>query len=152
VFADQPVHEVNEIAAAAGVDIVQLSGDEGPEFVAKVDLPVWKALHVGETTLAEELLDRAADYRCAGFLLDTKSAASRGGTGEAFDWTVAAEAARRLPFLLAGGLAPETVASAVEQVEPWGVDVSTGVETDGTKDIEKVRAFIRAAKGAASGR
>jgi phosphoribosylanthranilate isomerase len=70
----------------------------------------------------------------------------------AFDWDVAAELAKRVPFLLAGGLTPENVGAAAAQVEPWGVDVSSGVETNGQKDIEKIRAFVRAAKGARVGR
>ena len=85
-------------------------------------------------------------------MLDTADAAARGGTGESFDWDVAAEVAHRTPFFLAGGLTPENVAEAVRQVRPWAVDVSTGVETGGKKDIEKIRAFIRAAKGVQVGR
>jgi phosphoribosylanthranilate isomerase len=147
VFADMDVAEVNDIADAAGLDLVQLSGEESPEYVRKVDRPVLKALHVAAETDAEALFERAGEYRAAGFLLDTASAAARGGTGQAFDWAVAAEAGRRLPFLLAGGLTPENVAGAIREVEPWGVDVSTGVEKGGKKDIEAIRAFIRAAKG-----
>ena len=80
----------------------------------------------------------------AGLLLDTANPAVLGGTGSSFDWDVAAEVAPRLPFMLAGGLTPENVAEAVERVGPWAVDVSSGVETEGTKDVEKIRAFIRA--------
>lgn len=149
VFADQDIDAVNAYAEAARLDIVQLSGDERPEFVAKVAKPVIKALHIGPGTTADEVAERAAEYRCAGFLLDTAKAGTRGGTGEPFDWSVAAEVARQFPFLLAGGLTPENVARAVGQVSPWGVDVSSGVETAGVKDPERVRAFIRAAKRAA---
>jgi phosphoribosylanthranilate isomerase len=92
------------------------------------------------------------ERRAAGLLLDTVAADARGGTGTSFDWDVAAELGKRVPFLLAGGLTAENVAGAVAQVEPWGVDVSTGVETDGQKDVEKIRAFVRAAKGARVGR
>ncbi|MCC7363579.1 MAG: phosphoribosylanthranilate isomerase [Dehalococcoidia bacterium] len=147
LFADQSVAEVNDIADAAGVDLVQLSGDEDADFVRQVERPVLKAVHIGEQTAAEDVFDRVNGLPAAGLLLDTKSAAARGGTGRTFDWEVATEVARRVPFLLAGGLSPETVAGAIAQVAPWGVDVSTGVETDGKKDIEKIRAFIRAAKG-----
>ncbi|MEX1104359.1 MAG: phosphoribosylanthranilate isomerase [Dehalococcoidia bacterium] len=152
VFADQPLEDVNAIAAAAGVDLVQLSGEETAQFVHDVEHPVLKAIHVGEQADAMDLLDVAVEKRAAALLLDTAFADARGGTGVAFDWDVAAELGKRLPFLLAGGLTPENVAAAVEQVEPWGVDVSTGVETDGKKDIEKIRAFVRAAKGARVGR
>lgn len=152
VFADQPVQDVTSIAAAAGVDLVQLSGDESPDFVRDIGHPVIKTIHVGDDADAMDLLDIAVEKRAAALMLDTASPDARGGTGVAFDWAVAAALAKRVPFLLAGGLTPENVAAAVEQVEPWGVDVSTGVETDGKKDVEKIRAFVRAAKGVRVGR
>ncbi len=147
VFAGQSVAEVNDIADAAGLDLVQLSGGESVEFIRQVERPVLRAVHITAETSADDVFDAINGMRAAGVLLDTASATALGGTGQSFDWTVAAAVSARLPFLLAGGLTPETVAAAIQQVEPWGVDVSTGVETDGIKDIEKVRAFIRAAKG-----
>lgn len=152
VFADQAVAEVNEIADAAGLDLVQLSGGESPDFVRRVERPAIKTLHVAGDMDANDLLEAAGEFRAAGILLDTASPAARGGTGETFDWEVAAGVAVRVPIVLAGGLTPEAVAAAVARVEPWAVDVSSGVETDGKKDIDKVRAFIRAAKGVRVGR
>ena len=147
VFADQPVEDVNGIAEAAGLDLVQLSGGEDDDFAARISLPVIRVIHVAEGAKPDDILDRATPGTSVGILLDTAVKGARGGSGIAFDWTVAAEAAERLPFMLAGGLTPENVADAVTQVRPWAVDVSSGVETDGVKDIEKVRAFIRAVKG-----
>ena len=147
LFADQPVEDVNGIAEAAGLDLVQLSGGEDDDFAARISLPVIRAIHVAEGAKPEDILDRATPGTSVGILLDTAVKGARGGSGIAFDWTVAAEAAERLPFMLAGGLTPENVADAVAQVRPWAVDVSSGVETDGVKDIDKVRAFIRAVKG-----
>lgn len=147
VFAGMTADEVNNIADAAGLDLVQLSGGEDDEFVRRVERPVLRVVHVGEGMSAEDIEDRAPPGVSAGMMLDKKSGTALGGTGESFDWSVAAEVARTRPFLLAGGLTPENVADAVTHVKPWGVDVSSGVETDGTKDIEKIRAFIRAAKG-----
>ena len=80
-------------------------------------------------------------------MLDTFKEGVLGVTGQVFDWEVAQELARDHSFLLAGGLSPENVAKAIEQVRPWGVDVSSGVETDGQKDAEKIKAFIVASKG-----
>ena len=153
VFAGTPVDEVNEIASAAGLDLVQLSGGESADYIRKLERPAIRAIHVGPATTAEDVDDEAVELRtAAGLLLDTASEFARGGTGKSFDWGVAAQVAPRLPFLLAGGLSPENVAEAVALVQPWGVDVSTGVETDGIKDVEKIRAFIRAAKGVRDGR
>ncbi|MEO6398803.1 MAG: phosphoribosylanthranilate isomerase, partial [Tepidiformaceae bacterium] len=147
VFADMEADDVNNIADAAGLDLVQLSGGEPVEFAARIHLPVIRAIHVAPGTTEFDVWDAATPGASAGIMLDTASPAARGGTGEAFDWEVAQEVARRTPFLLAGGLNPGNIAEVVAQVQPWAVDVSTGVETDGTKDIEKIRAFIRAAKG-----
>ena len=147
VFADMDADEVNDIAGTAGLDMVQLSGGETQGYIERIELPVLRAIHVGTQDSAFDVFDAIVPGAAAGLLLDTASAEARGGTGQKFDWEVAAEVARRTPFLLAGGLTPETVAVAVAEVQPWGVDVSSGVESDGQKDIEKVRAFIRAAKG-----
>ena len=147
VFAGMTPEEVNNIADAAGIDLVQLSGGEDDEFVRRIERPVMRVVHVKEGMSAEDVEDRSRPGIAAGLMLDTFSKSALGGTGKSFDWSVAAELARTRPFLLAGGLNPENVAAAVAQVEPWGVDVSSGVETDGSKDIEKIRAFIRAAKG-----
>lgn len=150
VFADQPLEDVNNIANAAGIDIVQLSGGESWEFASHVELPVVRACHVGPQSSADDVLDTIEAGIAAGLLLDTAKDGARGGTGTTFDWDVAAEVARRHPFFLAGGLNPENVGEAIAQVSPWAVDVSSGVETGGVKDIEKIRAFIRAAKGTRS--
>lgn len=147
VFADQEIEDANEIAEAAGLELIQLSGGEDEEFVREVRPPVLKAIHVHPDTTADDVIEAARPGAAAGIMLDTGSASARGGTGETFDWAVATEVAGRLPLMLAGGLSPGNVADAVEAVDPWAVDVSSGVETDGVKDIEKVRAFIRAAKG-----
>jgi len=79
-------------------------------------------------------------------LLDTPTA-KWGGTGETHDWDLARSVAQQTPILLAGGLTPENVAGAIQQVRPWGVDVSSGVETNGVKDAEKMRAFVEQARG-----
>lgn len=152
VFAGMTPDEVNDIADAAGLDLVQLSGGEDDDFVRQVHRPVIRVVHVHEGVSSEDVEDRCVPGISAGLLLDKGSSSALGGTGIAFDWGVATEVAERKPFLLAGGLTPENVTEAVERVNPWGVDVSSGVETDGTKDIEKIRAFIRAAKGAPVGR
>lgn len=152
VFADQQIEEVNDISEAAGLDLVQLSGGETQGYIERVERPVIRAIHVAPGETAFDVFDAISAGSAAALLLDTASDQTRGGTGQVFDWAVAAEVAARTPFLLAGGLSPGNVAEAVAQVQPWGVDVSSGVETDGAKDVEKVRAFIRAAKGVRVGR
>ena len=147
VFADQSVSEVNDIADAAGLDLVQLSGGEPVEFVRQIHRPVLRAVHIAPATRGDDVFDLLNGMPAAVVMLDTAKGAARGGTGATFDWDIAAEVARRLPIMLAGGLTPENVAAAVAGVRPWAVDVSTGVETAGTKDIEKIRAFIASAKG-----
>lgn len=149
VFADQTAEEVNRTAEAAGIDLVQLSGGEADDEALRfVRWPVIRALHVGDDTAPERLLERALATRAAAVLLDTADLHHRGGTGRPFAWEKAAPLARTIPLLLAGGLTPETVGAAVAAVGPWGVDVSSGVERDGRKDPERIAAFVSAAKGA----
>lgn len=151
VFAGQSSAEVADIAATAKLDIVQLSGGEGREFIDQLSTPAMQVVHVGEDTTADDVVDSLAVGSAKALMLDTASAAAKGGTGQTFDWTVAAEVGVQRPLMLAGGLRPENVAEAVAAADPWAVDVSSGVETDGAKDHEKIDAFIRAAKGAPVG-
>lgn len=151
VFADQDAANVNDIADAAGLDMVQLSGNEDEAFGDAIRWPVIRTLHVAEGDTSDDIFERARPGHERAIHLDTASPTARGGTGERFDWTIAVDVAVRLPVMLAGGLTPENVSEAVQTVRPWAVDVSSGVETGGTKDIEKVRAFIAAVKGADRG-
>ena len=147
VFARQDPDEINEIAAAVDLDLIQLSGGEPPELIADCIRPVIRAVHIGAdaTTLGVRKLIAAAPGAVP--LLDARSDQG-GGTGVAFDWAIAAGLARDIPFFLAGGLTPENVAEAIARVHPWGVDVSSGVETGGRKDPAKIRAFIAATRNA----
>ena len=158
LFADQPLVEVQETIKAGGLDAAQLCGQESPEYCRQVQdetgASVIKVLHIsaGETANRADagVERRLLDYQEAGcyITLDRLVEGLQGGTGESFDWAVAAQLSQRgYQFLLAGGLTPENVAQAVTQARPWGVDVSTGVETDGVKDPEKIRAFIQNARG-----
>ncbi len=148
VFADQPLEEVNDIADAAGLDLVQLSGGAAEDaYVASCVRPAIRALHVGATTDPEEIWERAQELRAALLLLDTADAVRRGGTGTTFPWERAVPVAERLPVMLAGGLNAGNVRAAIESVRPWGVDVSSGVEREGRKDPEEIARFLATAKG-----
>jgi phosphoribosylanthranilate isomerase len=109
---------------------------------------VIKAVHVRGSDDAASAMGRIETGSAMAVLLDRADASSFGGNGLAIDWAVAAGIASGMPVWLAGGLSPENVAEAIRTVRPWGVDVSSGVETDGAKDAAKVRAFIEAVREA----
>lgn len=144
VFADQDADTVNSIAEECSLDLVQLSGSEPWEMNEQLRRPILKCMKVREDEKAAELM--AHYHGGAVLLLDPYVPGTYGGTGRTLDWEVAAEVARQTPTVLAGGLTPENVREAVGAVHPWAVDVSSGVETDGVKDAEMIRAFIAAAK------
>jgi phosphoribosylanthranilate isomerase len=148
VFADQDADTINGIAEEVGLDLVQLSGSEPWEVCAQIRRPIFKCMKVRQGETAEHL--RPHLHEGAIVLLDPYVEGTYGGTGQTLDWDVAAEVAGERPVVLAGGLTPANVREAAEKVHPWCVDVSSGVETDGKKDVAKIRAFIEAAKGAAS--
>ena len=148
VFVNAPEDFIRRAVESAGIDTIQLHGEESPELCAKfAPLKVIKAFRVrGHDSLQECLL-----YRDHAWLLDSYVSGSPGGTGVAFDWDVAAEAGKiNRMIILAGGLKPETVAAAIRKVRPYAVDVSSGVESEpGKKDHGKIREFIQRVQDAA---
>ena len=144
LFVDMPIEYVNDTVEATGLDVVQLHGDETPDYCRLVRRRVVKAFRIKDI----DSLEPIRRYSVAGFLLDAWSPKAYGGTGMTFNWDIAKVAEQYGPIILAGGLTPENVAQAVETVSPFAVDVSSGVESvPGRKDPEKVLAFIRHAQG-----
>ncbi|MCL5256659.1 MAG: phosphoribosylanthranilate isomerase [Chloroflexi bacterium] len=155
VFVNEAPERIESAGSFAGLDLVQLSGNESPEFAARMSLPVIKALHLGDAGQLEAVKRAAGDFlkRVPGIslLVDTLVPGHYGGTGQVGDWHMAADLAGMFPVILAGGLNPVNVAEAIRKVRPLAVDVSSGVETDGRKDAGKIAAFVRAAKAEGSG-
>ena len=139
VFVDEERGRIEESIAACGLGAVQLHGAEPPEFCAGFRVPVVKAIRVKDASSLEQM----TAYQVDAFLLDTFDASALGGTGRTFDWTLAIQAARTHRTILSGGMTPVNVVEALTRVVPYGVDVSSGVETDGRKDYAKIRDFIR---------
>jgi phosphoribosylanthranilate isomerase len=144
VFVNPSRDELLAAVAESGVGAVQLHGDEPPALCVGLPVPVVKAIRVADAHALAQL----ASYEVQAFLLDSASP-GYGGSGTTFDWTLAAEVARELPVVLAGGLVPENVAEAIRTVRPIAVDVASGVESaPGVKDPAKLESFIRRAKEA----
>jgi phosphoribosylanthranilate isomerase len=151
VFVNAPVSQVNEIADFCALDCVQLSGDESWEYCREIVEPIIKAIRIGQQS-PEEL---CAEVSAGGellpaqrfiTLLDSQVEGKYGGTGQSFNWNVAQQIAEKFPVIIAGGLDPKNVARLIEMVRPWGVDVSSGVESNGLKDVLKIRAFVKAVR------
>ena len=149
VFVDSREELVRAIAAGCGLDTLQFHGQESPEFCSRFsDFKVWKAFRIQD----EKSLMLLERYETDAWLLDSFVAGKIGGTGAQFNWELA-RAAKKIagerPIILAGGLSVGNVAEAVRQVRPFGIDVSSGVESrPGRKDHAKIKAFIEAARGA----
>jgi phosphoribosylanthranilate isomerase len=142
LFVNESVERIAEIREYCGLHLVQLHGDETEEDVNRLGTGVIKVMKAGG---AAPISTDA--FPTATLLLDTYSPNARGGTGKAFDWNLATGPAKCRPIILAGGLTPENVTDAVRIVDPYAVDVSSGVESKpGRKDHEKLACFIRRAK------
>ena len=147
LFADQPLREVNKTVRECNLDFAQLCGDEPPDYWDNVDAWVVRQVKVDDSLPRRTAIDTALRQvdevveRIHLTLLDKRMKGALGGTGHTFDWEIASEIAKRHPVFLAGGLAPDNVRQAIDTVQPWGVDVSSGVETNGVKDIAKIAAF-----------
>ena len=139
VFVNETVDNLVTIANETNLDAVQLHGDEDEAFIQSLkectNVEVWKAVQIRSTADAEKWIDSSADM----LLFDAYHKAERGGTGEVFDWSCLDEFER--PFMLAGGIDSTNVARAIRTIRPYGIDISSGIETDGVKDDEKIKAF-----------
>jgi phosphoribosylanthranilate isomerase len=154
VFVNDAAAEVNSIAAYCRLDMVQLSGDESWSYCQDIQLPLIKVIHVkAGRSPGFELSEIEEGYKTGlkqepVCLLDTKTGDAYGGSGRAFDWRLAEEVSGRYPVMVAGGLSPKNVGMLVKQGNPWGIDVSSGVESNSKKDIIKINDFIKAVRQA----
>ena len=139
IFVNETLDNLVRIADTANLDAVQLHGDEDEAFIQslkeRTNVEVWKAVQIRSAADAEVWIDSSADM----LLFDAYHKDERGGTGEVFDWTSLDEFER--PFMLAGGIDGTNVARAIRTVRPYGIDISSGIETNGVKDDEKIKAF-----------
>ena len=154
VFVNEPPEMVNAVAERCRLDLVQLGGDESSEYCARIEWPLMKTVKVFPGMTARDVertiasLSRTATNPPLRFLLDTGSHAQLGGTGHTFDWRIAREISAGHPVFVAGGLDPSCVGDLIASVHPYGVDVSSGVERDGSKDTSLIRAFVQAVRRA----
>ena len=157
VFVNQSVEYMTEVATTVGLDLIQLHGTESLELAHYLPVPVIRACHIDNATFHESQIPHLTQPGYHHYvLLDAKvpnlPSDQQGGRGVKFDWSIANKIVNHkrfefldnkdFPIILAGGLDPTNVAAAIQQVKPWMVDVSSGVETDGTKDLNKIRSFI----------
>ena len=144
VFVNETLDNLVRIADTANLDAVQLHGDEDEAFIQslkeRTNVEVWKAIQIRTAADTEKWIDSSADM----LLFDAYHKDERGGTGEVFDWS-SLDAFER-PFMLAGGIDSTNVARAIRTVRPYGIDISSGIETNGVKDDEKITAFIKIVK------
>lgn len=141
VFVNETLDNLVSIATEANLDVVQLHGDEDEAFIQslkeRTNVEIWKAVQIRSAADAEAWIDSSADM----LLFDAYHKDERGGTGEVFDWSCLDVFER--PFMLAGGIDSTNVARAIRTVRPYGIDISSGIETDGVKDNEKITAFTK---------
>ena len=141
VFVNETVDNLVTIANEANLDAVQLHGDEDEAFIQslkeRTNVEVWKAIQIRTAADTEKWIDSSADM----LLFDAYHKDERGGTGDVFDWSCLDEFER--PFMLAGGIDSTNVARAIRTVRPYGIDISSGIETNGVKDDEKITAFTK---------
>jgi phosphoribosylanthranilate isomerase len=153
VFVDTEAEEINRVADEAGLDLIQLHGDEAAEILPKLSRPVIRSVTIAPTA-SFDVVANSLDAYIGGpnqpryFLVDGYHPDQRGGSGIVANWEIAQLLAEQFPVILAGGLLPDNVEAAIKAVRPLGVDVSSGVESDGAKDPLKIETFTERARTA----
>ena len=149
IFVNESPQRIREIVATCNLDLAQLCGNESLEDLVALDGKAFKAVRPKSLVEADDVLKIFGRNQPPVLLVDAHIKGAYGGTGETGDWAIAQYLAAQVPILLAGGLNPDNVAAAVRAVNPWGVDVASGVESGpGVKDPSKISVFISAAKTA----
>src|SRR3989338_7241461 len=143
VFVNETFENIQKTVDECGIGIVQLHGDEDEKFCSKFRTKIIKSVKVSD----EKSIEKIKEYKVSAFLLDAFSEEIPGGTGKTFNWDLAVRAKKYGRIILAGGVNPENVKDAILKVNPYAVDVSSGVESKpGKKDYEKMRRFIEAVR------
>ncbi|WP_295215330.1 phosphoribosylanthranilate isomerase [Ruminococcus sp.] len=147
VFVNASAEEIARVLRSVSLDVIQLHGAEDAGTIAKLremtGLPIWKAVRV-----QSEKEIRQAEYLGADqFVLEGHVPGQVGGTGQIANWELIAKAAPRMPYFLAGGLKPENIQAALKTLQPTGIDLSSGIETDGVKDYEKMKEIVKIIRG-----
>jgi phosphoribosylanthranilate isomerase len=153
VFVNSDADEINGVAAQVGLDVAQLQGDESPDVLARVSIATIKAIRIEPEATFEQIASSIERYERGkrppiAYHIESHHVGQAGGNGVLADWDMATQLARHFPIVLAGGLTPDNVGQAIEQVRPVGVDVSSGVESNGVKDRQKMIDFVTNARAA----
>ena len=144
VFVNEEDKRVRKILELCRLDMLQFHGDEPPEYILKFREKIIKSFRIED----ENSLEDIPEYKASAYLLDTYSEKTYGGTGKFFNWDLAVKAKKFGPIILSGGLNPDNVADAIRKVQPYAVDVSSGVESSpGKKDPKKLEEFVKRARG-----
>jgi len=144
VFVNEPVENALKIAQTLNLDVLQFHGDETQDYIDNFkNFTVWKAIRIKD----KEDLEKTKEFKVNSFVFDTLTKNEYGGTGKTFNWEVLKEMELNVPIILAGGLNENNVEEAIKIVDPYAVDVSSGVETEGYKDFKKMKSFIEKVRG-----
>lgn len=141
VFVDEAPQKINQIADTCRLDIVQLHGHEDDVYCSQMKVPKWKSIGVKDASSLQQI---GAYHQIDGILLDTYQKGVSGGTGKTFRWDLVKGLAKQHFVILAGGLNPDNITSAIKAVKPHVLDVNSGVETNLIKDEQKIRALFHA--------
>lgn len=144
VFVNEPVENALKIAQTLNLDVLQFHGDETQDYIDNFkNFTVWKAIRIKD----KEDLEKTKEFKVNSFVFDTLTKNEYGGTGKTFNWEVLKGMELNVPIILAGGLNENNVEEAIRIVNPYAVDVSSGVETEGYKDFKKLKSFIEKVRG-----